>query len=398
MNAPATPPPSPLTPPKRASQSSGQTILWIIVALVGCFVIWQFGLRPRMKAKEALREDQNETKKKSVAINLPHPPPTKTALLLPGQIQANRQTTLYARANGYVKRWLVDMGDQVKEGDLLAELETPELDQQLHQANANLDQAKASLALAQSTADRWKNLLKEHAVSQQETDEKVNAATVREADMNAAKADVDRLTALQGYKQILAPFDGVITARNLEVGSLVNADAGGKELYRLQQIDKLRVFVDVPQTYMRSITQGLPAIIQAREFGTKKFTGTVTRTSNSINEQTKTLRTEIELPNPEKTLLPGMYAQVSFQLTSENSSILLIAPTSLMVRADGNKVFVVDENGKISPKSVEIGRDLGVELEIISGLSLKDRVISNPNDDFKEGMTVDVIPSDAEKK
>jgi RND family efflux transporter MFP subunit len=318
-------------------------------------------------------------------------------IVLPGNIQAFTETPIYARTTGYLKRWYVDMGAHVKAGQLLAEIDTPEIDDQLKQARADFATANANYQLSEKTAARWQELLGTDSVAKQEADEKMGDRQAKKAALDAASFNVARLEKLQAFKKIYAPFAGVITARNTDVGALIDAGSGGtgRELFHVAAIDKLRVYVNVPQAYSRDAVPGAPAELTLGEFPDRRFSGKIVRNSNAIDAATRTMLTEVDLDNPKGELLPGSYAQVHIKLQSDRPALVLPINT-LLFRPDGTQVAVVHSDQKVALVKVAIGRDFGTELEIVSGLDANASVIVNPSDSLTAGTQVRVV-KEAEK-
>jgi RND family efflux transporter MFP subunit len=397
------------------------------------------GLIPRLQRQAELNANANEAKSNLLTVNTvaPHRAPAKAELALPGNIQAVQETTLYARVDGYLSKRLVDIGDRVEAGQLLAEIDSPEIDRELDQARANLaqtrsaymqaranlEQARASAVQQQTnsnfnrvSAQRWNELQREGAVARQEYDEKQSAydaskASVKAAqsviganqanvessmaNISASRANVQRLEAMQSYKQITAPFSGVITARNVDSGALITAGSGGSNavwLYKIAQPGTLRIFIDVPQTYIDSIRPGQSANILVREFPNRVFTGKVTRTSSALDAAAHTLRTEVQVSNSGLKLLPGMYAQVKFTL-NRTMAPLVIPANAIVVRSEGTQVAVVGADQKVHFQKVAIGRDFGTEVEITSGLQGNEQLVVNPTDDVSQGVKVKAVPA-----
>ncbi len=309
-------------------------------------------------------------------------------LSLPGTLQGFVQSPVAARANGYVKRWTKDIGSRVAKGELLAEIETPELDQQLAQGAAARAQAAASLALANSTMERWEALRKKDAVSQQELDERRSNDAQARANLAAADANVDRLRQLASFKRIVAPFSGVITRRNVDVGDLIDA-GGSRPLFLLAQTDPLRIYVSVPQAYSQLIKVGQPVTVTQAELRGQSFRGEIARTSGAIDTATRTMQVEVSLPNKEGLLLPGAYVQVALPLIA--SQALTIPANALMIRGEGMRVAVVDAGGVVRLRSVKIGRNYGESMELIEGVTAKDQLVLNPSDSLTEGDRVSVV-------
>ena len=377
--------------PSHAAHSPGGRNLFFLVILIGFgALVWQFGIAPRIRAAAETRRNVSHPQVRTVSVTRPIKQPVTTEILLPATAQALQQTTLYAQTAGYLKRWLVDLGDSVKKGQLLAELDTPQVDQQLAQTRASLEQAEANLKLAETTADRWKELAAAHAASRQETDEKFNAANVARASRAAARATLEQLTALEQFKKIYAPFDGTITSRTVEIGALISVGSNPTEMFRIVQADRLRFFANVPQAYMRSVQIGMKVDGITREFGSRIFPGTVTRTTKMIDPASRTLLTEIDIPNQDGSLLPGMYAQMRFKLINPEP-IVLVPSSAVVVRSSGPMVAVVDDGNHYTYHKVHLGRDLGAQIEIEQGLQPTDRVVLAPMDDITEGAVVDVL-------
>jgi RND family efflux transporter MFP subunit len=311
-------------------------------------------------------------------------------IVLPGNTQAFIDAPIFARTNGYVKSWHVDIGARVKKGQLLAEIETPEVDQQLQQARADFQTARANLRQAEITADRWQALLKTDSVSQQETDQNVSNFHAMKATVDSNISNVRRLEELQGFQKIYAPFDGVITARNTDIGALINSGAStpGQELFHLAAINTLRVFVAVPQLYSQAVRPGATASLTLDEFPGKTFSGTIARNSNSIDPASRTLLVEVDVDNRSGTLFPGAYVRVRLKLPQSVSSVTIPANT-LLFRSEGLRVGVV-HNGRTELVPVTIGRDYGSSVEVVSGLQPTDSIIINPSDSLISGTIVQV--------
>jgi len=302
-------------------------------------------------------------------------------LALPGTLQGFQQAPIAARAAGYVRRWTKDIGSHVAKGEVLAVIEAPEVDQQLSQAEAARQQAAAGLALAKSTVDRWEALRRKDVVSQQELDERRSGATQAAANLAAADANVQRLRQLQGFTRVTAPFDGVITRRNVEVGDLV--DSSGKTLFVLTQMDPLRIYVNVPQSYAQLVRAGQKVVVTQAELRGRTFTGEVARSAGAIDPATRTMQVEINLPNRDGTLLPGAYVQVDLPLAGAKT---LVVPTNvLLFRGEGTRVALVDADHRVRLKPVTLGRNLGESIEVLGGVADGDRLVVNPSDSLAEG-------------
>lgn len=325
-----------------------------------------------------------------VKLGQPRSGAGSAVMLLPGTLQGAAQSPVAARASGYLKRWTKDIGSRVKRGELLAEIDTPETDQQLAQAVAARDQAAASLALAKSTVQRWEGLRAKDVVSQQDLDERRGAEAQAEANLAAAEANVQRLQQLEGFKRLSAPFDGVLTRRNVEVGDLVDAGAG-RPLFVMTQTDPLRVFVNVPQSAAQRVKPGQAVTVTQAELPGQRFEGRIARTAGAIDPATRTLQVEVALPNPEGLLLPGAYVQVALPLGSGGAST--VPSNALLFRAEGVRVALVDGQGRVTLKPVRLGRNLGESIEVSEGLSADDRFVLNPSDSIADGDVVAVVPA-----
>lgn len=379
------------TPPGAAPRSGGGARIAIAVGAVA-LVLLALGGVPRILRHRAIATEaaaaQNEAPRVSVATA--HASVGTSDLVLPGTIQGARETAIYPRATGYVRRWRVDMGAHVRAGDVLAEVETPELDQELDQARAAQSQAESNLALARTTLDRWTELVKQDAATRQEFDEKQAAYSASQANVRAARANVDRLSALKRFADVVAPFAGVVTARNVEVGMLVSAAAtpGARPLFTLAQTDTMRMLVNVPQSSAGEVTVGTPVEISAPELAGGVVKGTVARTAQAIDPASRTLLTEVRIPNAGHVLLPGMYAQAKLAVRRAVPS-LLIPATTLVLTTDGPTVAVV-RDGRIHMQRLTLGRDLGAEVEVTAGLAEGAQLVVNPSDEIVEGARVRV--------
>jgi len=346
----------------------------------------------RMTNARTIEASAAENAKPYVRTTQPTRSGSGDKLSLPGTLQGNVQAPIAARASGYLKRWTKDIGSKVERGELLAEIETPEIDQQLSQAVAARDQAAASLALSKSTVDRWENLRKKDVVSQQDLDERRSAVAQQQANLAAADANVQRLRQLESFKRVVAPFAGVVTRRNVDVGDLIDAGgAGSRPLFLLAQTDPLRVYVNVPQTYAQLVKPGQPVVVTQAELRGQTFRGQVARTAASIDAGTRTMQVEIALPNPDGKLLPGAYVQVALPLASSGS--LLLPTNTLLFRGEGTLVAVVDAQGKVALRKVGVGRNFGENFEVLEGVGESDRVVLNPPDWLADGQSVALAPT-----
>jgi RND family efflux transporter MFP subunit len=346
------------------------------------------GLLPRWHHRAILRAETLELATPTVTVVNPTPSKGGASLLLPAEVRPFLEAPIYARASGYLKRWLVDIGAQVKEGDLLAEIDTPELNQELAQARAQLAQADAALTLAKTTAARWADLVKTASVSEQEAAEKQADLELKIANVEAARANVHRLEDLQSFESVRAPFDGVITARNTDVGQLISA-ASGQALFRVAQTRTLRVYLHVPQAATRSVTPGQIAELTVSELPGRTFPAKVVRTSGAMNADSRTLLAELEVDNSRGEILAGTFAEV--RLTeAANASILTLPANTLLFRAEGPQVGIVGAGNKVELRNVALGRDFGPTVEIVGGVSSNDHVILNPPDSLVSGVSVKV--------
>jgi RND family efflux transporter MFP subunit len=378
----------PSSPPLgRQKKPSYVTVLIIAILLVTGAAIAFF---IRTGERRALAKETEVLAVPSVIVIQPKPETSQQDLILPSTLQAYTESPIYARTNGYLARWRKDMGSRVRKGELLADIETPEIDQELMQARAARTQAEAQLSLAKSSAERWETLRKMDAVAQQETDERSSSYAQGQAALASATANVRRLEQLESFKHIYAPFSGIITKRNTDIGALINAGSGTNQgLFVVAQIDPIRVYVDVPENYAPAIRPGLKASIELPAFPGQHFSGNIVRSSDSIDLVTRTLRTEIDVPNHDGRLFPGSYAQVHFGVNV--AAVRMLVPVNaLLFRAEGPRAAVVGEDGKVHLKPVIIGRDYGTDVEILGGLQQSESIVLNPSDSLEEGQTVHV--------
>jgi len=319
-----------------------------------------------------------------------------TDLTVPGTVQAFSESPVYARISGYLREWNADIGARVRKGQLLAVVDAPEVDQELSRARAMLTQAQANLQLASVTSARYRELIKSNSVSQQEVDNNNQNLNAQTANVQAASAEVRRLEQMQGFEKIYAPFDGVITARKTEVGDLINAGNSGvgAELFRISNIATMRVYVNVPEVYSEPMASGVKATMEIASLPGRQFTGTVARTNNAIGISSRTLLTEVDVPNPKGELVPGGYAQVHFHLSLKTVPLVLPGNT-ILFQAEGPQVSVVNSQNRVDLRKVTLGRDFGNTIEILSGISQTDAVIANPPDYLVNGMPVAVQTAQA---
>lgn len=377
----------PAPPTARRSSPGGWILLAIlaIVLTVGIVV----GILSRTAHEHRLEETTTHDAVLSVSTVHPTDLGTASEIALPGNTQAFNDTPIYSRTSGYLKQWFTDIGARVHKGQLMAVIETPEVDQQLQVAQAQVKSAQADLALANTTSERYQNLLKQDSVSKQETDVAVSGAAARQAALEAAQANVRRLQELQSFERVYAPFDGVVTARNTDIGNLIDAGGGAsqpRDLFRIGSIDRLRVFVAVPEIYAPDIHDGETATLTLDEYPGQTFTGTVARNSSSIDPNSRTLNVEVDVPNPQRKLLPGAYTFVHFKLP-QATDLLSVPANALLFRAQGTQVAIV-RNGHVHLQHVTIAKDDGSTLKIGTGLKASDNVILNPADSLAEGQPV----------
>jgi len=374
--------PQPPAPRRRNRQ------LWGLLVVALALATW--GEVHRVMARTTLRQQTAADATLIVMTVAPTRSASGEELVLPGTVQAFTEAPIYARTNGYLKSWLVDIGSTVKKGQLLAEIDTPEVDQQLAQAIADLGTARANEALSNTTNTRWKELLTTESVSKQDADEKAGDAAAKKAITESAAANVSRLRQLESFKRVVAPFDGIITARNTDTGALSNAgESAGSELFRLADTHKLRIYVQVPEPYAAAAKPGLEAELKFSEQAGKGYAATAVRSANALDPVLRTLQVELELDNAQHELFPGAYAEVHFKLAGNASSVRLPANTVLF-RAPGPQVATVDAQHRIQLKSIVQGRDFGGTIEVLSGLSADDAVVVNPPDSIIDGVTVRV--------
>jgi RND family efflux transporter MFP subunit len=358
--------------------------------LVVALILASWGEVHRVMARTTLRQKTADEATLIVMTVAPIRSASGEELVLPGTVQAFTEAPIYARTNGYLQSWMVDIGSTVKKGQLLAEIDTPEVDQQLAQAIADLATARANEALSNTTNTRWKELLTTESVSKQDADEKAGDAAAKKAITESAAANVSRLRQLESFKRVVAPFDGIITARNTDIGALINAgESAGSELFRLADTHKLRIYVQVPEPYAAAAKPGLEAELKFSEQAGKGYAATTVRTANALDPVLRTLQVELELDNAQRELFPGAYAEVHFKLAGNASSVRLPANTVLF-RAPGPQVATVDAQHRIQLKSIVQGRDFGGTIEVLSGLSADDAVVVNPPDSIIDGVTVRV--------
>ena len=382
----------PLTHRNAGKQSPRRWLAALVIALIVAAILI-FGIRSRVKAENNLRTATAQMAVPSVSVVKPKQTASAQEIILPGNVQPFISSPIYARTDGYLKKWYFDIGAHVKAGQLLAIIQTPEVDQQLAQARSNLATAQANLELAKITRDRYQGLLGKHAVAQQDVDNAVGTYNANKAIVDADMANVEHYAALVSFEKVYAPFDGVITARNTDIGDLINSGsstAPRTDLFDMAQPGTLRVYVNVPEEYSRGIIPGQTASdIVLAEFPGEKFQGKLVRTASAINMTTRTLLAEIDVDNPKGTLLTGSYAEVHLKVPGQGSTFLIPVNT-LIFRSQHLQVGVV-RDGKVVLAEVTPGHDFGAEIEIVAGLKADDQVVLNPPDSLVSGQQVQIV-------
>jgi len=384
-------------PPEVPPAPRGRGTIIIVVALLLLIVAGAATLLARRADAIALARDTDSAAIPSVAVVHPQPTAASGALVLPGTLQAYEESPIFARTSGYLLKWYKDIGSKVEKGELLATIDTPEVDQQLAQARATRDQVRAQLEIAKISSSRWESLRQAGVVSNQDADQQTSTFHQAQANLAAAEAEVRRLEQLESFKRVYAPFSGVLTRRNVDPGALINAGAGTTgqaALFVVARVDPLRVFVNVPQAYAAAIKQGSKAAVTLQEFPGQNLTGTIARTADAIDPATRTLLTEVDVPNHNGKLLAGSFGQVHFSSVG-NVQSLTIPVNAMLFRAEGPQVGILGPDGKVNLRGITIGRDFGDRLEIVAGLEAADSVILNPSDSLAEGQKVRVVGSDS---
>jgi RND family efflux transporter MFP subunit len=372
-------------------EQESRLLKWIgIIAAILAVILVIWGILSRRHADHQLAGWTNDQAIPSVTVIRPKGTPAGDALVLPGTIQALNSAPIFARTNGYVSKWFVDIGSPVKAGQFLALIDAPEVDQQLAQARADYQTARANESLAQTTATRWKSLLTQDAVSKQETDEKTGDLAAKSALANAESANVRRLGALQGFTRIVAPFAGVVTSRATQIGQLVTAgNAAAQPLFTVSDVSRMRIYVRVPQAYSAQVHPGLHATLTVPEYPGRSFDAVLTRTADAVDQASGTVLVELQAANGDGALKPGAYAQVRFPLSGASGSVQVPA-SAILYRSDGTLAAVVDGTGHVRLHPIRIGRDSGDMLEVTAGLSTTDRLIDSPPDAIANGDAVKI--------
>lgn len=370
----------------------GKSWLLLVIAVVVVGSLLVSGIRSRVKARTKLSAETKQVALTAVSTVTPTQTAPTEEIVLPGNVQPFITSPIYARTNGYLKKWYFDIGAHVKQGQLLAVIDSPEVDQQLQQARSNLSTAKANLELATVTKTRYEGLLRTNAVSQQDVDNTVGTYNANKAIVEADQAAVEQYSALVSFEKVYAPFDGIITARNTDIGDLINSGSTSNvktDLFHMAQPGTLRVYVNVPEEYSRGTKVGMTADLSLTEFPGRKFQGKLVRTADAINVTTRTLLVEIDVANPTNTLLTGSYAEVHLAVPAQ-SSTFLIPVNTLIFRSQGLQVGVV-KDGKVVLTPVTAGHDFGNQIEIVAGLKSNDQVILNPPDSLITGQQVQIV-------
>jgi RND family efflux transporter MFP subunit len=377
--------------PYREPEKKSRLFVVLVLCALGLLVLGIFTLLQRRTQYRALANETEKMAIPTVSVVHPTPQPGQEDLVLPSTIQAYVESPIYARTNGYLKKWYHDIGTRVKQGELLADIDTPEVDQQLSQARADLATSKANENLSQITAARYQELIKTDGVSKQEVDNAVGDYAAKRAAMQSAEANVRRLEELESFKHIYAPFSGVITRRNVDIGNLINAGNGGaaQELFYLAQTDPIRAYVRVPEAYGATIHAGLGAYLELPQYPGQRFEGKVVRTADAIDLASRTLNTEVDVPNRNGQLLPGGYAQVHL-LVKVTGERMQVPVNALLFRSEGLRAVVIDDDHKTHLQPLTIGRDYGTALEVLQGLKSTDWIVLNPPDSLEDGLQVNV--------
>jgi RND family efflux transporter MFP subunit len=383
-----------LPPPTTLSDERLRRYAWIALAVAIALAIW--GIAGRVGSRDALSRGTAIAAAPTVATVKPSLAPGSEALVLPGSVQAYYEAPIYARTSGYLKAWYTDIGMPVTKGQLLAEIETPEVDEQLRQAQADLATAEANYQLARTTDARWQGLLAHESVSKQDAEQRAGDAAAKKATVQSAVANVERLRDLESFKRVLAPFDGVVTQRNTDIGALINAgQSPGTALFRVADMHRLRIYVAVPQPYAAAVRPGMSAELVFIEHPGKEYPAQVAFTAQALDPASRTLQVQLQVENPQRALFPGAYAQVHFNLPGEPSTLRLPANTVLF-RAQGLLVAAVGSDHHVRLKSITQGRDFGSSIEVLSGIAATDDIVLNPPDSITDGAMVRVITAPAQ--
>jgi RND family efflux transporter MFP subunit len=389
MSESPSPPPAAAPLPKLGRYGTGLAVAVVLLAVLG--------VASRVLDRTALARDTAAGAIPVVAVRKPDHSPAAEALTLPGSVQAFVEAPIYARTDGYLHAWYADIGTHVNKGELLAEIDTPEIDQQLSQANADLAMAVANAELARTTNERWKDLLKTNSVSQQDADSKAGDAAAKQAAADSARANVARLRELESFKRVVAPFDGVVTQRNTDIGALISAGQNsGTALFRVADTRRLRVYVQVPEPYARETTPGIEASVAFASQPGKAFPARVVRTASALDPALRTLQVELQLDNASGALLPGAYAEVTFMIHG-SATTPRVPANALLFRSEGMQIAVVGADHHVRLHTIVPGRDFGRYLEVLSGIGPDDDIVVNPPDSLFDGAEVRLAPRGPER-
>src|SRR5215469_3989539 len=379
---------APHSPP---AASSYRRYLWVLIALALLLAVW--GILSRLSARNALEREVRATAVPTVVTTKPRRGTATDTLVLPGSVQAFYEAPIYARTSGYLKTWYTDIGAAVKKGQLLAEIETPEVDQQLRQAEADLGTARANYALARSTNERWQGLLATESVSQQDADQRAGDAAAKAAAQASAAANLARLRELESFKRVVAPFDGVVTQRNTDVGALINAgQTPGSALFRVADTHRLRIYVQVPQAYAAQISTGMSATLEFTDRPGQRYSATVASTAHALDAVSRTLQVELQIDNSKGELLPGSYVQVTFTMPPSPGT-LRVPVNTVIFRGKSPQVATVDDGHHVRLRNIAEGRDFGTEIEVLAGIGPNDTLVVNPPDSLADGAQVRIQPA-----
>ena len=378
------------TPRAPVPASPYRRYLWAAIALVLLLAVW--GILSRLLARNALAHEAREAAIPTVITTRPHQGPAADTLLLPGSVQAYYEAPIYARTSGYLRAWYTDIGAPVKKGELLAEIEAPEVDQQLRQAEADLGTARANSELARSTNERWQGLLATESVSQQDADQRAGDAAAKAAAQLSASANLARLRELEGFKRVVAPFNGIVTQRNTDLGALINAgETPGSALFRVADTHRLRIYVQVPQVYAAQVRTGMSTSLEFTDHPGQHFEATVASTAHALDAVSRTLQVELQIDNSSGELLPGSYVQVTFSLAPSGGT-LRVPVNTVIFRGKTPQVATIDQAHRVQLREITEGRDFGTEIEVLAGVSASDTLIVNPWDSIADGQQVRIQP------
>jgi RND family efflux transporter MFP subunit len=388
--------PSPPLGPASMSDARLRCLGWLALAIAVVLAVW--GVASRVSARNALSRRTTIAAATTVVTVKPTVAPGSEALVLPGSVQAYYEATIYARTNGYLRAWHTNIGTPVKKGQLLAEIDTPEVDQQLSQALADLATAEANYDLARTTDVRWQALLASESVSKQDAEQRAGDAAAKKAAVRSAAANVARLRDMESFKRVLAPFDGVITQRTTDLGALINAGQGpGAALFHVADTHRLRIYVSVPQSYASDIRIGMPAELVFAEHPGKHYPATVAFTAQALDPASRTLQVELQVENPEQRLFPGAYVEVHFDLAASSPTLRLPA-NAILFRAQGLLVAAVGADHHVRLKHIAEGRDFGSSIEILEGINATDDIVINPPDSITDGALVRTVTQPGEPR